>query len=212
MNKEQEQLEALKDIRKMMQESSRFLSLSGLSGVFAGVYALVGAWLGSRVIANFNMGYPRGTEAFEHAYQKLQWQVILICIAVLFFSIGTAAVFTYRKAKKNSYKLFDKTSFRLLASLLAPLIAGGGFCIALVMHKNGFVLMVAPTMLLFYGTALISSSKFTLHDIRFLGYFEIVLGLLAAFFPGHGILFWALGFGLMHIIYGSIMWYKYDRK
>ena len=212
MTKEQEHLEALKDIRKMMQESSRFLSLSGLSGVFAGVYALAGAWLGHKAISTFNAGYPRGSENFEVAYKQLQFEVIAICFGVLLLSIGTAYFFTAQKARKQNQNLFDKTSIRLLISMLVPLVAGGLFCMALLLQKNGFVLMVAPAMLLFYGTALVNSGKYTVHDIRFLGYFEILFGLLAAFFPGHGILFWALGFGVMHIIYGSIMWYKYDRK
>lgn len=212
MTKEQEQLEALKDIRKMMQESSRFLSLSGLSGVFAGVYALAGAWMGNKVITSFNAVYPRGRENFEEDYKTLQFQVVAICLSVLVMSIGTAYFFTAKKARKHHQSLFDKTSLRLLVSMLVPLAAGGLFCLALLLQKNGFVLMVAPAMLLFYGTALVNSGKYTVHDIRFLGYFEIILGLLAAFFPGHGILFWALGFGVMHIIYGSIMWYKYDRN
>lgn len=95
--------------------------------------------------------------------------------------------------------------------MLVPLLTGGLFCLALVLHGNGFVLMVSPAMLLFYGLALINSSKFTLHDIRYLGYLEVILGLIAAFLPGYGLLFWAIGFGVLHIVYGGIMWFKYDR-
>ena len=211
MTKEQEQLEALKDIRKMMQESSRFLSLSGLSGVFAGVYALAGAWLGHNVISTFNAGYPRGCDNFEVAYKTLQLQIVAICLVVLVMSIGTAYFFTAKKARKHHQNLFDKTSMRLLISMLVPLVAGGLFCFALLLQKNAFVLMVAPAMLLFYGTALVNSGKYTVHDIRFLGYFEIIFGLLAAFFPGHGILFWALGFGILHIVYGITIYFKYEK-
>lgn len=96
--------------------------------------------------------------------------------------------------------------------MMVPLAAGGLFCLALLYHNNGMVLLVSPVMLIFYGLALIASSKFTVHDIKYLGYLELVLGILATFFLGHGLLFWALGFGVLHIIYGSIMWYKYDRN
>ncbi len=43
-------LETLKDIKQMMERSSRFISLSGLSGIAAGICALVGAWLAYTVI------------------------------------------------------------------------------------------------------------------------------------------------------------------
>lgn len=212
MRKEEEHLEALQDIRKMMKDSSRFLSLSGLSGVFAGLYALAGAWIGKEVIGRYNEGYPRGAVRSPQAYQELVGQIILICLSVLVACILTAVYFSGRKARKNNQRLFDHTSKRLLWNMVVPLLAGGIFCLALISHGQGFVLLVSPVMLIFYGLALISSSKFTLHDIRYLGYLEVTLGLLACFFTGHGLLFWTLGFGVLHVIYGTVMWYKYDRR
>lgn len=91
-----------------------------------------------------------------------------------------------------------------------PLFAGGLFCFAMML--NGSAIMVSSVMLLFYGLALLNSSKYTMTDIRYLSYIEIALGLMAAFVPGYGLFFWALGFGVLHIIYGSIMWFKYDRN
>lgn len=210
MKNTDQQLEALHDIRKMMQDSSKFLSLSGLSGVFAGVYALVGAYFGTLVMAEYVFGHLMEEES-EQAYQNLLLKICLICAGVLVLSIVTALFFSSRKAKRNGQKLFDHTSKKLLVNMLVPLFTGGLFCLALVLHGNGFVLMVSPSMLLFYGLALINSSKFTLHDIRYLGYLEVILGLIAAFLPGYGLLFWAIGFGVLHIVYGGIMWFKYDR-
>lgn len=210
MKNTDQQLEALHDIRKMMQDSSKFLSLSGLSGVFAGVYALVGAYFGTLVMAEYVFSHLMEEES-EQAYQNLLLKICLICAGVLVLSIVTALFFSSRKAKRNGQKLFDHTSKKLLVNMLVPLLTGGLFCLALVLHGNGFVLMVSPAMLLFYGLALINSSKFTLHDIRYLGYLEVILGLIAAFLPGYGLLFWAIGFGVLHIVYGGIMWFKYDR-
>ena len=65
--------------------------------------------------------------------------------------------------------------------------------------------------LIFYGLALVNASKYTLTDIRYLGYCEIVLGLVNMFYIGKGLYFWAAGFGVLHIIYGAIMWCKYER-
>ena len=114
-----------------------------------------------------------------------------------------------RKAKKKGQKLFDHTSKKLFWCMAIPLGAGGLFCIALL--TQGLVIMVAPVMLLFYGTALVSASRYTMSDVRFLGILEIITGLASAFLPGYGLWFWAVGFGLLHIVYGSIIWFKYDR-
>lgn len=139
----------------------------------------------------------------------LVMKIIGICLAVLVLSIFTSYYFSARKARKNDQKLFDHSSKKLLWSMIIPLAAGGLFCFSLLAHGN--VMLISSAMLMFYGLALINSSKFTMHDIRYLGYLELLLGLLAGFFRGHGLLFWALGFGVRHIIYGTIMWFKYDR-
>ncbi len=216
MENEKQQLEALKDIRKMMQESSKFLSLSGLSGVFAGIYALVGAYLGYVEISKattYNELY-RGaynTQEYNDTYSVLKFKIVFICAAVLFLSLLTAFILTAKKAKKNNEKLFDRTSKKVLWNMMVPLAAGGFFCFILLYHGKDYFLLISPAMLLFYGMALINSSKFVMHDIKILGYLEIILGLTACLFLGYGILFWALGFGVLHIIYGIYMWFKFDR-
>lgn len=217
MENEKESLEALQDIRKMMRESSKFLSLSGLSGVFAGVYALIGAYLGHQLLSGYlkeqNLTGSNGLD-YDHSqaqiYYALMGKIILICLAVLALSITTAFIMSSRKARKANQSMFDHTSKKLFWSMAVPLFAGGIFCIALIL--NNATMLVSPVMLLFYGLALLNCSKYTLTDIKYLGYFQILLGLSASFYPGHGLLFWALGFGILHIIYGSIVWFKYDRN
>lgn len=205
MKNEEQQLEALQDIRKMMKDSSKFLSLSGLSGVFAGIYALTGAYLGHITLREYHGYVERGRTMFD----ELVLKIVFICFGVLVLSIFTAFVLSSQKAKKTNQRLFDHTSKRVFWSMAIPLMTGGLLCIAFLYH--GMVMMVAPAMLLFYGMALLNSSKHTIPEIRFLSYFELALGLVAAFNPGNGLVFWALGFGVLHIIYGTIMWNKYDR-
>ena len=98
---------------------------------------------------------------------------------------------------------------RVLFNMMIPLAAGGFFSIILFFH--GEFGLIAPAMLIFYGLALFTTSKYTFSDIRVLGLVEIVLGLISSFFIGYGLLFWAIGFGLMHIIYGIILYIKYER-
>jgi hypothetical protein len=211
MENNQQQLEALQDIRQMMKQSNRFLSLSGFSGIFAGVYALAGACIGYQIIHNF-IEYDRQYGSSSKNYKDMVLNCILVCFFVLSLSLITAVFFSRRKAKKNGYKVFDHTALRLMINMLVPLVAGGVFCLALLYHGRSHAGLIGPAMLIFYGLALVNGSKYTLHDIRYLGYFEILLGLLASFNVGYGLIFWSIGFGVLHIIYGTIMWIKYERN
>jgi hypothetical protein len=208
-------LEAIQDIRNMMKKSTRFLSLSGLSGVFAGIYALVGAYIAYLMLGEFAASFrddvsrDAGMSLKERLF-GLYVDYVLLAAAILVASIVTAYVFSNRKAKREGHKLFDHTAIRVLINLCIPLVAGGLFCVALLYH--GAIVFIAPCMLLFYGMALINASKYTYDDIRYFGICEIILGLINAFNLGNGLLYWSLGFGLLHIVYGAVMWFKYERK
>lgn len=196
----------LKDIKELMERSSRFISLSGLSGVFAGVYALIGAWVATVYVLPARQEYdlPGNTENLERLPL-----IVMIAASVLILSIATAIFFTTKNARKKNQKIWDKRSQRMLSNLAVPLVTGGLFL--LILLAQGTLYLIAPAMLIFYGLALINGSKYTLNDIRYLGYMEIILGLLATWFYGNGLLFWTIGFGVLHVIYGAVMYWKYER-
>lgn len=205
--------EALQDIRSMMERSSRFISLSGLSGVSAGTFALFGAaavyWYLDIVPFDQKRIYyqlARNTERWGMDYLSF---FVLDAVVVLLLAIAGAIFFTTRKARRKGMKIWDRLTQRLLINLLLPLITGGAFCIALFYH--GYIGLIAPATLVFYGLALLNASKYTFNDIRYLGLSEIVLGTIALFLLGYGLEFWAIGFGILHIIYGSVMYFKYER-
>lgn len=208
----QESLDALKDIRTLMERSSRFISLSGLSGVSAGIFALLGAALAAWYLGRF------GQEelSYEHFRDFERWGIkagvfiALDAAFVLIFAILSAIYFTTRKAKKKGQPIWDALTRRLILSLAVPLLAGGVFILALLYH--GIVGLVAPSTLVFYGLGLVNASKYTLDDVRQLGYVEIILGLITCFNVGYGLESWALGFGVLHIVYGAYMYYKYERN
>ncbi|HMI00941.1 MAG TPA: hypothetical protein VK541_00585 [Pedobacter sp.] len=207
MSNQEEQLSALNDIRKMMDRSSRFISLSGLSGVFAGITALGGAYFADRELRAY------ANRDLETAYfdMSAEFNLIKIAILVLIIALLGGMLFTYRQSKKKNLPIWDKTAKNLLINLAIPLIAGGLFIIALLMvHSNAYGL-IAPSCLVFYGLALVNASKYTYSDIRFLGICEIILGLIAMFYIGYGLYFWAIGFGILHILYGLVMYFKYER-
>ena len=171
-------LEDLKEIKDIMNRSSRFISLSGFSGISAGIIALIGAYLA--------LDLATGT--------------FLLAIASIIF-------FTTRKTLAQKQKIWDAQTRRLLINLFIPLLAGGLFC--LILLSKGYLSIAAPLTLIFYGLALVNASKYTLNEVRSLGIIEIILGLFSALYTSYGLLFWAIGFGLMHIVYGIAMEIKY---
>lgn len=207
MENKTQYLEDISQIRSMMERSSRFISLSGLSGVFAGVYALGGAFLARQIINN-EIGASYQAKLLNLSSGRLE-QLTIIAIVVLVLAVGTGIILTTRKARKNGLKIWDKTAKLLILNLLIPLITGGFLCLIFLYH--GFVGIIAPSTLIFYGLGLINASKYTFTDIRYLGFAEIALGLISAYYAGFGIYFWALGFGILHILYGTIMYFKYER-
>lgn len=205
MNATEDQLKSLSEMRDLMNRSSRFLSLSGLSGVFAGVFALIGAAVAWKYL------YAISDDIYGDRGIPFRFYTFFFVDAglVLLFSLLVCWYFSNRRAKKAGVPLFDETALRLLANLFIPLATGGLFCLALLYY--GVVGLIAPTTLIFYGLALLNASKYTVKDIRFLGICQITLGLISTMFIFHGLIFWALGFGLLHIIYGTVLYYKYER-
>lgn len=197
--------EDLSHIRSMMERSSRFISLSGLSGVVAGLAALIGAGYVYFVFKREGIDYFDGDRnIFSPALVK---ELVLIGTVILLTAILSGYIFTANKSKKKGQKIWDATTKRLLLTFAVPLVTGGIFCLALLFHH--LFVWVAPATLIFYGIALVSAERYTLTDIRYLGYCQIILGLISLFFLGWGLLFWTIGFGVLHIVYGLIMHKKY---
>lgn len=202
--------ETLTEIRHLMERSSRFISLSGLSGILAGVYALLGA-LAAWYYVNF-LFPAKGRGAIESsglADPDLLTFLLLDAVLVLILAVGTGIFLTTRKAKKDGSSLLDAAAKKLIINLSIPLVTGGLFCLALIYRGDTFYL--APAMLIFYGLALVHASKYTRDDVRSLGMSEILLGLISLTVDDYGLLFWALGFGVLHVVYGTYMYFKYEK-
>jgi hypothetical protein len=194
----------LSSIRELMERSSKFISLSGLSGILAGIYALAGAGLAYMLIQNSS---PETIGLYGKPV--IFWQWLLIAKVVLILSAVTAYWLSVRKAKSRQENVWNPVSRRLLAASGIPFFTGALF-VGIMLLKGEYT-TVASACLIFYGLALVAGSQFTFTEVKWLGIGEILLGLLALILPGHGLLLWAIGFGLLHILYGSIMHFKYER-
>ncbi|MEZ5015659.1 MAG: hypothetical protein R2800_01295 [Flavipsychrobacter sp.] len=215
-NSQEESLQTLSDIKRIMERSARFLSLSGWSGIWAGIVGLISAaiaysWIADLTTADY-YNYRATKGASIRAGQLTGIDVQFIALAAITFIVALAGgiYFTWNKTKKQGLKIWNSASKKMLVQIAIPLCAGGVF--VLVFLFNGLEMYIAPTSLTFYGLALLNGSKYTLSDIQYLGILEVLLGCISLLVLGHGLIFWAIGFGLLHIIYGVIMWNKYDKK
>lgn len=191
-------LETLREIHRIMDRSARFISLSGWSGVWAGTVALVGAYIAHGWVV-----------AQRHAYYS-DAQFVALALGVLIVAIIGGYYFTARKAKQNGQTVWNSASRQMLTNMAIPLAAGGVFSFALLL--NGEEMYIAPAFLTFYGLSLINGGRYTLSEIKYLGYLELILGAANLFFLGYGLFFWIVGFGVLHILYGVFMWNKYDNR
>lgn len=206
-------LAALAEIKKMMQSSARIFSLSGWSGVWAGIIALLG-------VAYVRFAHPAIAQQFELSIANNQRLIIsntlkgeLTVATVLVFCISVigALFFSIRKNKKQGYASnYNEVGKKLIIQLAIPIFAGAVFCMHFL-NRDALQYLV-PCSLVFYGLGLINCSKYTFSDIKYLGLLEVVLGLIAIICMQFHLLIWAIGFGLLHIMYGIMMWYKFDKK
>jgi MFS family permease len=212
MEDKNQYLESIHEIRSMMERSSKFMSLSGLTGIGAGITALI-----SGTIAAIYLGYINvldkeqgGIEAPTVSTEKIVFFLIL-GLATILVAVGFAFVFTRRNAKKKNLPIWDKTAKLVTVSMLIPLISGGLFILALV-FKFKIYGLVAPSMLIFYGLALVNAGKYTISYTHWLGLAEIAIGLASLLFYGFGLVFWMIGFGIFHLVYGTALYFKFERN
>lgn len=187
-------IQSVNEIKELMERSSKFVSLSGLTGILVGAYSLIGSLLASRAIG-------LTTTRLD--------QIFLIATGVLVASIITAFLVSLYKARKSGQKLFNKLTRRIIWNFSIPLFTGGLFCIAVLTHR--YYGLTSTIMLLFYGLSLVNVSKYTFSNVAWLGYAFLVLGILDCFFEGNGLLFWTIGFGVFHIIYGILFYFLYEK-
>jgi hypothetical protein len=201
----QKHQEDLSHIRSMMERSSRFISLSGLSGVFAGLSALIGGLYVYQLLDSNGFDYFDG----EHKVYPSDFvtELVVIALIVLVCALSFGIFFTIRKSRKYDLPIWTTATKKMLINLTIPLIVGGVFCLALLYHQ--IYVLIAPATIIFYGLALLNAEKYTFSDIKYLGFSELFLGCISLFYLGYGLVFWIIGFGILHILYGLIVFKKY---
>ncbi len=207
MDAQNEPLQELQHIKRMMERSTKFSSLSGFSGIAAGICALAGIWLTIKAIARWKETSIGNLSASR---DDLTTQLLLIAIFTFIAAALSSFIFVYIRCKKLGIPVLGMSARRVVINMAIPLIAGSLFILRLT--TIGTFELIPPACLLFYGIALVNASKYTLEEIRYLGYSEIIIGIVNLWILGYGLIFWGVGFGLLHIVYGAIIWWKYEKN
>ncbi len=204
----QKAVNSIEEIKNILNKNTQILSLSGWSGIMAGIIALIAAAIAQSWIDKFHFQWRQDGYYDMRNYLSLRRDLILLGLGTLSAALLLATFFTFRKIRKDGDELFSRATTRLMFHLAVPLLTGGVFIIYLLEH--GLLNLIAPCCLIFYGLGLFAASKFTLGEILYLGLTCILLGLVSLWLYSYTLIFWALGFGVAHILYGTMMLRKYE--
>lgn len=209
MEKNNYPIDDIKVIKSIMEQSTRFLSLSGLSGISAGIIAIAGAVTAKFILAGDVLNDQNASLNFTLTALPVKTLSLLLTDAavVLVLAISSAFFFSWRKARKSGARIWTPATVRLFLNLSIPLLAGGLFIILSLGRLEGTI--VAASTLIFYGLSLVSAAKFTLGEIFWLGVMETITGLVCLVLPEFAFELWVFGFGILHIAYGTFMYLKY---
>jgi hypothetical protein len=205
--KEETYIEQISHIHQILAQRTKFNALSGLSGILAGVYALIGSAIAARII------YRSDTLLYNDFKSGVGSDGIvalwIVAFVVLIASIGTGLYFSYKKAKANGELLFNQAGKKVIKEFALFMVTAG--IILIILYSKGYLYLLSPMCLIMYGLAHIHIASFINSEVRSLGLAILMIGLVSLLFPGYGLVAWTLGFGVMHIVYGFLMWYKYER-
>ena len=200
-------LEHLQSIKGIIEERTKFKALSGLSGIIAGMWALAGAYIAHGVIYRSEHVIYASLRAY--AFSAEVYTLCIVGLITLIGALSTVLFFSIRNAKKSGVSIFSKAAQKLVLNFSIPMAMGGIFVLALLFR--GDFMLIGPSCLIFYGLAVVNASNYTVSDVRALGIALLITGSIALFLPGWSLYFWSFGFGVLHIIYGTIMYFKYEK-
>jgi hypothetical protein len=197
----------LKKIRDIMEKTAPFLSLSGLSGIAAG---LAGTAAGVIIMLKIQSAWISSDLLNDllSDHQMKRFFAVLLLTALVLALLGSFIITAVNTLRKNQ-PLWVISSIRFAENLFIPLLAGSILLAAFYIHKDYQYFI--PVMLLFFGLSLYTASQSSREEIRILGILDICLGIISLFYIPAGLICWTAGFGLLNIVYGIIMYVKYER-
>ncbi len=215
---ENESMDTLKHIRNIMEKSSRFSSLSGWSAVSAGCIAIAGAWFAGSAMTAVGI-QPKNLSLWSEVHNLnfivdlrtiVESDIFIIALLTFIAAFSLTILFTYLRNRKQGISIWSATSKRVMMHVALPMLVSLFFLIRII--QFGIFGLIPPVCLLFYGLGLVNVGKYSLDEVKYLGFGMIVIGLVNCWFIQYGLYFWTAGFGLLHIVYGIYIWMKYEKN
>jgi hypothetical protein len=173
----------LRFIRETMEGAAAFTTLSGVGLMVIGLSALVaGALAGSMPGA--------------------AWLRVWIGEAMLALVVGVLSTLLKTRAARLPVLAGPLRKFAL--ALAAPLVVG--IVLTATLARAGFHAALPGTWLMLYGTGLLAGGAFSIRLLPVMGVCFLVLGATTALAPpALGPAALALGFGGLHIVFGTLV-------
>jgi hypothetical protein len=181
-------IDNLRYIRETMERASAFTAVPGWGQVAIGVTAIVATLVAAR------QATPRA------------WLGVWVAESII--SLLIAGWLMDRKARKLGVPLFSGPGRKMAFSLSPPMLVGALLTVAL--FRAGLFGVIPAMWLLLYGTGVVTGGMFSVGVVPVMGLCFMLLGAVGLFVPA-SMENWlmALGFGGLHIVFGSIIARKY---
>jgi hypothetical protein len=177
-------MEDLRFIRQTMERGAAFTAVPGWGGVGMGISAVVAAAIAA------------GQATVEG------WFLVWTLEAAFAVAIGAVAI--HRKASRADLPVLSGAGRKFLLSFLPPALAGAVLTVAL--WQAGASSLLPGAWLVLYGAAVVTGGTFSVKIVPVMGVCFMVLGVVALLAtPAAGDLFMAVGFGGLHVIFGTII-------
>ena len=176
-------MDNLRFIRETMERSASFTAVSGWAGVAMGVVAL-----GAAAVARL---------------QEAPWAWLAVWLAAASLSAAVAVGGMAMKSRSVGTPLFSGPGRKFASSFAPPIAVGGALTLAL--FGAGQTALLPGTWLLLYGAAVVTGGAHSVRIVPLMGVMFMATGAVALALPGWGDVFMAVGFGLLHLVFGVII-------
>ncbi len=199
--------EHLRVIRQTMERSTKYSTLSGLSGVLIGLVAIVGVWLTSRLTPptpiDVSSSLPIPYDVLN-SQQSYRWDIGLIWCAVLALAVTIDFVANKRRAARVGKTVMSPIGGHIILAALPAFFGGAVLTYFLLQHNLAF--SVWGVWMLCYGLAICAVGLFSVKPVSVLGGAFVLAGAVTLLLPaGAQLPMMALTFGGFHIGYGILM-------
>ena len=183
--------ENLRVIRELMERSTKYSTFSGLSGILAGLYSIVGC-----IVTSLLPAASTDAPAFRIPF-LVTWSLVIFC------AVATDALLMKRRAARVGKRIVSRLGKQMIYAAGPGL--GTGALLTLWLARHNLITSVYPVWMLCYGIAVCAVGQFSQREVKTLGVAFLLTGTLCLLVPGLGLGLMALAFGGFHIAYALVI-------